>query len=310
MRIQEVVEGEALYEVWDVDGDPTETLTFPADAQFASSPAVLLVIPGNPGVIQYYDAFMRHIWSLCKGRIEVVGVQHPGHSASLRPTRSPLSLAEQVKHKVAVMDMLREKYPRANTTFFLAGHSIGAYMCLQVLRHRPDLPIRKCYALFPTLRDIASTPRGRSVSIATLPVLRHFAVLVLLLLRLLLPRPQFLRVTSHATGMTGRALEVTCDRLLRPSPAWHATSLGRDEMVSLRALDSETMRRNAGKVVVLYGDGDGWTPDHHVADMRRDHPDVEVHVCEVGVPHAFVLAHSEVVGDVVGNWVRKEMGWS
>ncbi|RKO89042.1 hypothetical protein BDK51DRAFT_28637, partial [Blyttiomyces helicus] len=87
--------------------------------------------------------------------------QHLGHVKSVdhAPTHN---LQDQISHKIAVLDALRERHP-PRTRFIIVGHSIGAYIALQVLRARPAHGIVKLYALFPELHSIAATPNGRTL---------------------------------------------------------------------------------------------------------------------------------------------------
>jgi pimeloyl-ACP methyl ester carboxylesterase len=83
------------------------------------------------------------------------------------------SLEEQVENKIAILDRLREIYP-AGTRFILAGHSMGSWLALRVLKARPN-DIERVFALFPTIDKIADTPNGRKLKVKENPVLKRLA---------------------------------------------------------------------------------------------------------------------------------------
>lgn len=74
------------------------------------------------------------------------------------------TLEEQVESKIAILDRLREQYP-AGTRFILAGHSMGSWLALRVLKARPNHGIERLFELFPTIHRIADTPNGRKMQV-------------------------------------------------------------------------------------------------------------------------------------------------
>ncbi|RUS19281.1 hypothetical protein BC937DRAFT_87726 [Endogone sp. FLAS-F59071] len=61
-----------LRSTWNVRGNLTETLWWPAN-ESAPRKIVLFMIPGNPGLIEYYANFLQEIYVQTKGRIEIFG---------------------------------------------------------------------------------------------------------------------------------------------------------------------------------------------------------------------------------------------
>ncbi|KAJ3097119.1 hypothetical protein HDU97_005274 [Phlyctochytrium planicorne] len=297
---------EAIVEIWDIEGIPTESLTLKAEGLAKDeNPLVFFVIPGNPGVVQYYAAFMYYLWLACDKKIELVAVQHPGHSTSINLWKI-LNLQEQIQHKINVMDYLMDKYSPLSK-FIIAGHSIGAYMALKVLRARPNYPILKVINLFPTLHSIAETPKGREVSILTLPVIRHTAVLFILLLRLILIlTPNAIKpIVRAATKQKSRDLDITCDKLIHPGPVLHATTLGAWEMQQVKELDEEIIRDHLDKMIFYYSKDDRWAPLSHFEDMKERFPSANIHLCDKDLPHSFVIGYSDVMAYKVRDWIKQ-----
>jgi pimeloyl-ACP methyl ester carboxylesterase len=117
----------------------------------------ILVVPGNPGNAGFYQYFMRRLYAVFDGRVDVVAVSHLGHdtvdrgsqvgSRGRTPHTCPAAqqqadwlplplpqvwgLEDQIQHKV---DFLRQHLllPGRPPVVVLA-HSIGAYIMLHAL---------------------------------------------------------------------------------------------------------------------------------------------------------------------------------
>ncbi|CAG8842286.1 10427_t:CDS:1, partial [Racocetra persica] len=65
-----------LKTTFDISGNLTETLWFPADKQVKKSSGnnlIFFMIPGNPGVIDYYTDFLMTIYEEHDKLIDVIG---------------------------------------------------------------------------------------------------------------------------------------------------------------------------------------------------------------------------------------------
>lgn len=68
----------------DVNCVPTHIITYgrwleDSDASSTHSEAIILVIPGNPGIIDYYDEFMESLYKSLDCKVPVWGISHAGH---------------------------------------------------------------------------------------------------------------------------------------------------------------------------------------------------------------------------------------
>lgn len=70
------------------------------------------------------------------------------------------SFQDQIDHKIECFDILKKRYSADDTKFVLMGHSIGAYLAVEVFKQRHAFNIDRLIALFPCLYDIALTPNG------------------------------------------------------------------------------------------------------------------------------------------------------
>lgn len=113
---------------------------------------ILLVTPGNPGVISYYKTYLREMFEGFDGRHRVLGVGQAGHSKDDLNNGEVFSLEDHVRIRIALVEhLLREK---PNAKFVLFGHSVGAYLNMQVETRCPHLPIFHTQLLFPTIHRL------------------------------------------------------------------------------------------------------------------------------------------------------------
>lgn len=152
-------------------------------------PLLIYFICGNPGLIEYYHAFLLQIRRQLEAtghgdNITIYGASHDGFEIHPETSRTashppPYSLQEEIE---AVKRRLQFKtsqlaglHPDEPLQVVLMGHSVGSYMLLEVLawwqKHK-TWEKQKIYnlvggvCLFPTVIDIAKSPRGRVLSVS------------------------------------------------------------------------------------------------------------------------------------------------
>lgn len=302
-----------LRAVWNVANEPTETLWWPAKSKEGPK-TILLFVPGNPGLVEYYTDFLEEIYRNSGPLLEIYGgmsticrstreetfadcaiVSHLGHSVGphcyLQENPGKLySLQDQIEHKVNCFDILRRDHNEEDTTFILMGHSIGAYICAEVLKNRQTQPIKRLIALFPTLRDIALTPNGISISVRKD---RHFhefsGIFSTVLQRLITNIPTWVfagaatglsylsspikqRLVSLVTGQKEPCVRVTAHQLLDGSVIRNVIYMAKQEMESVRDLDHDFYTTHVNKFIIYYSRNDQWAPLDHYDYMKEKFP--------------------------------------
>ncbi|KAI8615613.1 hypothetical protein BC830DRAFT_1121878 [Chytriomyces sp. MP71] len=301
-------------------------------ASVGGTKTVFVMVPGNPGVVEYYAQFADAVFNAVRHQaprldFDVVSLSHPGHSFldhqdtafdGIQGTQSvlgswnaffgqhaarALSLRQQMDHKVELLDNIKTLYPK-NTRYIIGGHSIGAYMSVELLKNRPENVIQTIL-LFPTIKDIAASKKGRVVSKVVLPGVRHLLSAILFFLRsLLVATPALLYfIVALFTGMSGDPLKITVERLLHHNSGLHALTLGNDEMKRVKELDAETIGRHLEDIVFYYGPDDAWADESYYRDLLRVFPKANAHLCDDDAPHDFVIHHSELMGRKVAGWI-------
>ncbi|KAI1314468.1 hypothetical protein EDD11_002131 [Mortierella claussenii] len=302
--------------IWNVKGENVPTLWWPAkglppsskDPQGELHHTVLFMIPGNPGIIDYYTPFLQTVHDTCQGRIDIFGASHPGHSWGPHVTDPSrlYSIEEQVENKIAILDKLREMYP-PGTRFVLAGHSMGAWLAMRVLKARPNHGIERVFGLFPTLHRIADTPNGRKLSKSMLnPSVRGLVGGLVSTLRFIFSAPPVLQsIVGLLTGQEDDMARVTSQKLLHSFVVKNCLFLGYHELESIKIIDRESIEEHTSKLVFYYGKTDGWSPIENYYEMQEQFPKVKSYLCNQGMAHAFVLGHGEAMGLLVGEWINE-----
>ncbi|GAA5909021.1 hypothetical protein JCM6882_004970 [Rhodosporidiobolus microsporus] len=308
---------------------PVETQEKAEDKQRATK-LILVFIPGNPGLVSYYRFFLTSLRAALPSPLrestEMYALGHLGHSTSpgaggkgFKP-QEQASLEEQVEDKIRFVDELKKQHAfgeEGGAKVVLLGHSIGAWVGLQILKTRPTL-IHALHMLFPTISHMAQTPNGRTLSPLfsswTLrPVFYSTSALSYL------PTALTSRLVSLLTGHSGSGAEVTTQLVSSPSTVVAALTMAREELASVTALDAHLVSDVAEKLWVYYAaEGvDKWVTEEAVREVEdavertlgRQGREKRVRRCREGMPHAFVLdeAHSASLARKCATWITEDL---
>lgn len=276
---------------------------------------LVLCITGNPGLVGYYSHFLGTVHRQLGDDVPVWTLGHAGHDEPptspagigrrvppLQGHESDFDLAGQVRHKA---EFIRQYVP-ADVRIHLIGHSIGAWMTLELLK-LPDIKARVAhsYLLFPTIERMADTVPGRMLTQGILPywwllswAIRLFNALPTLLATLLVS--VYFWLVGIPLTFVGTTL-----KYLRLSILSQILHLAADEMHVVKEADVQTLRENVDRLKLYYGATDGWTPAGYCEELKRRVPGLDAVVDERGIRHAFVLKRSEEMGRLVADWVTE-----
>jgi pimeloyl-ACP methyl ester carboxylesterase len=92
--------------------------------------ALVLFIPGNPGLISYYTDYLTRLQGLSNNQLDVYAISHLGHTMNSPRSHGIASLAEQIDSKLAFFKTLPGDLP-----VVLIGHSLGTWIGVQARPH-------------------------------------------------------------------------------------------------------------------------------------------------------------------------------
>ncbi|CAE6420367.1 hypothetical protein ACGC1H_006631 [Rhizoctonia solani] len=277
--------------------------------------ALLLFIPGNPGLVEFYTEFLEHVhhtFNNAGTHLAILVRGHIGHAPSL-PTESSswtVGLDSQVTSVIELYDSARDFYG-PSTKVILAGHSVGSWIVTQVMHARPNTT-SGALLLFPTVSNIASTPNGRKLSWL---FRRPIPTIVSGLSRLLTfpplsAVPYTLSYLSKFNDCPLDQLDVIKSLVTSPHVVYSALTMAHDEMQTIGSLGSAsstvqaTCERERPSIYACFAAKDEWVGDE-VSSVRAMLDEHRVVVRDDDVPHAFCIRHSIPVAETCAEWIKE-----
>lgn len=241
-----------------------------------------LIIPGNPGVVEFYEQFANDLSVKCNANVYCIS--HTGHlfDETLNGQNwTPIDVATQLSDKVEIIEkhLRSELINGDDDELVVVGHSIGCYVILEIvdkLSQSIGSRIKKIVLLFPTIERMSETPNGKILTVATryfLPLIYLVAYLlasiVPMRLRHILVDRFFARrhqqdrpLNDNVSGtVIGMSRSFSCFR--------SCLFMGKDEMDKVRHLNREAVKRNAHRLIFYYGTRDRWCPIELYESMRK-----------------------------------------
>jgi hypothetical protein len=214
--------------------NPAEISFHPISEDPSASHHLIYFITGNPGLISYYGIFFQTLQGLLTSSTASASNIFHIHGQSLagfeddatkpfRPT--PYSLEDQISSSLSTLQGPKKSHPY--TSIILIGHSVGAYILLELInrlrKSSSPLTIKAGILLFPTVTHIAQSPSG--VKISTLFKIPDFPRRASFLARnlvLLIPRTWLKWLVTMATKMPDDSAEITTGFLRSRMGIWQA----------------------------------------------------------------------------------------
>ncbi|KAG2154661.1 hypothetical protein DEU56DRAFT_769645 [Suillus clintonianus] len=280
---------------------------WPCKRASVSPSTILLFIPGNPGIIDFYHPFLTAIHNQDRsGTLAILSHSHIGHDpatedlAPARRTSFNHALTFQIRNSLRIFDALTTSFG-VNTRIVIAGHSVGSWVALQVLKLR-SAAVSGVFFLFPTITNIAYTPNGRLLSRLFRPpfpritsqVARVLRLVPLIILRQIFPQYPISQ------------LKVLRSFLLSPSSIFAAMTMAHDEMLNIKELDAATLDKYRHQLWFYFADHDDWVDQGRETILqvfRADPGTVKVVHGHRDIPHAFCINNSEEVALECYEWL-------
>lgn len=288
--------------------------------------AAILFICGNPGVTSYYTEYLTQLYDalhgqctiLCKGSL---GIDETGPEAPPPTGVWPFryyGLEDQIASQSRALDTLRDLVP-PSTPLFVQGHSLGAFMALQLLNMHAD-KIHAMYLLFPAICHIAQAPQARITrTFLFMPVFALVNMMCWILSRI--PRSWLYWIIGHTS--LRYSPDATADLVARPYAVATAVYMFHDELRMIKDIPTHVAERAKDKIVRSYwgqGDSDSWSTSFHrrhaESALRLDRWQNVMHTappskhtsteCQDALPHAFCLRHSEAIARITSRWVQAD----
>ncbi len=266
---------------------------------------LLYFIPGNPGLIDYYEPFLSTLSGLVDNNVSsvdgsditfhivgnnLIGFDDADHEP-FTEANPPFNLDAQIQASLRHISALRiEAGPRAGAPFdhvVVIGHSVGTYITLELFRHHAERPqvaphvkFTSAVLLFATITHLAQSRRGQRMRrILSAPLLGANAHRVARAFLDFSPHWALGWIVRRILGFPSHAAAATLRFLRSRGGVWQALHLGRDELQRISEDDwanelwevadevegGAPERDGMAKFYMFFGKEDDW-----VADEFRD----------------------------------------
>ncbi|KAH7671332.1 Lipid droplet-associated hydrolase protein [Dioscorea alata] len=246
----------------------------------------VLVVPGNPGIALFYKEFIEALYQLFDGNASITAISHISHSRKDWEHGRRFSLQEQIDHK---LDFINQELRISEIPLILVGHSIGAYICLEIFKRHPN-QVMFVVGLYPFLalnRDSLTQTIIRIIAGST-----FLNVSASYLLSLLGSFPaQFLRTLVRkllGKSWSTTAVDAVCDNILQYHTMRNVLYMVLTEFAEFtEEPDWEFMRDKKNQIALLFGTDDHWAPLSFFKLVSEKVPDLDLSIEREGHSHAF-----------------------
>ncbi|KAE8448435.1 hypothetical protein EG329_009500 [Mollisiaceae sp. DMI_Dod_QoI] len=317
----------------------------PVVDDISASYHLIYLIPGNPGLIAYYDTFLRILYGLLSQYTDKSSCYFHIHGQSLAgfeeedtysSRSSPYSLEDQIM--ISLKSLQAQRIPsgprqgQPYSSIILIGHSVGSYILLELIqrlrRCSSSINIRAGILLFPTVTHIAQSPSGVKIStLFRIPDFAKRASSVAKVLVSLAPRSMLKWLVGLIARMPCDAADVTTRFLTSRMGIWQALHMAKDEMeiitndkwdediwgIEHQELDQ---KRPIPKLIFYFGENDHWVANHTrdalIAARGRTENDISsskpiMLIDENGVDHGFCIRHNDSIAQTIKVWIESVM---
>ena len=229
----------------------------------------LLFVPGNPGLCGYYAEYLAYLHVHLDRRVVILAKSSLGHDRPCaRTDEAPpatgqkrvggldwpyYTLQDQIASHRRALAYLCARAP--GVPIVIVGHSIGAYMALNLLGSNP---IAEVQLFFPTISFMDRAPRTRRVR----PVLAAPMLLLVWCLSCILswlPLAWVQWIVCRATGQSARGAHITAELVRRPASLYLVLGMAIEEFRDVCEITADVraaVHRSPVKLRVYWGQGD------------------------------------------------------
>ncbi|GJN89534.1 hypothetical protein Rhopal_002521-T1 [Rhodotorula paludigena] len=307
---------------------PADVLSFKQIDPAVPLKLLLLFVPGNPGIVHYYRAFLEALRDALPPDLRVATemsiIGHLRHTPDAKddrgykPTDQP-TLEEQVIDKVTYIELLAVQHKlgrEGSPKLVVLGHSLGSWIALQLFKHVPQ-HITAMHALFPAFSHLATTPNARRLG----RVLSPWSLRPLYLTSSAisyLPTSVSARLVRTLGGISDLGADATLAFVQSPEAVLASLVTAQQELAQITDLETDVLERYGDRVWIYWAaEGvDGWTTEEAIRECEEvlerafgEEGRKRRKRCVEGMPHAFVLneAHTASLARKCAGWIVDDL---
>lgn len=279
--------GKVTLHVEKVAGHTTELLKFHSEAPFLQ----IVFIPGNPGVISFYQTFIEALSEHFNGRATITAIGHLAQTEKDLDSGKLFSLQDQIDHKV---QFIESHYSDTKLPLVLVGHSIGAYISTCIFKESPE-KVQYVVGLYPFL--------AINTKSSFQALLRWFA-----------GKKMFHEILGYLAGFVGKlpdplsrslvsgiighgwspfSVNVACRYILQYHSIRNFCYMGMTEFQKLQKHpDWAFLKEKQDQISLLFGVDDHWGPLTLFEEVSMEAPDLDVEIEREGHKHSFCCSEA------------------
>lgn len=290
-----------------------------AKKDFFPAKNLFILLPGNPCMVECYRDFTAKLRDSCACDVLVLG--YPGHTSKPHNGNRLFSLSDQIEvcssffrclfsnpsEKSSTVDSCHESSlyctnERNNVVnnyegrIFLGGHSIGAYIGLQILSQYTTF-IKLFFGLAPVLSRIKESPNGQNLKFMGIsPV--NWSVRTIGSVLCSLPRPALKLLTYSYAKSIKPDLREEILSTIHGSQIRNILYMLQHEFHLVRKPNWDLLRSLQEKMILYYIPGDNWAPLCHAEEIHNTCTNLQGYIMEeksFNVSHAWCLADNDIV---------------
>ena len=269
---------------------------------------LIVMIPGNPGVVDFYQKFVELINAQSNAKAAVVTVGYAGHHCHHnipqrhRETGHWYALQDQIELidsfiKAVVLPHLNRYPERSATRLHVAGHSIGSYVALHAAV-RNKVSLDRVFLLTPTICNMRISPNGvLNKHMLSSPIIYAAALLGSMLGNHLPTAAQRVVLNIAEPKMDKQQQNVVIGMGYRGTVG-NILTMAKSEFDQIATPDPHLVAMVDDMCVAYFVRHDGWVPMSDVK-LWREHAPRATTILEddCAVAHAWCLKHCQQVVD-------------
>uniref|UniRef100_A0A453GR09 AB hydrolase-1 domain-containing protein n=1 Tax=Aegilops tauschii subsp. strangulata TaxID=200361 RepID=A0A453GR09_AEGTS len=269
----------------------------------------VLVVPGNPGIVGFYKDFVEALYENLGGQASVTAIGHISHGQKDYEHGRLFSLHEQIEHKI---DFLEQELLHTEQSIIVVGHSIGAYIGLEICKRFQKKVVKIFLGLYPFLTLNKNAMKQSAIGYVARSSLLSKGVSLLASfigsLQASVTRSIVKRFLGSSWSAT--AIDAGCSHLLQYHTMRNVLFMAKTEFQKLNEEpDWNFIRAKQAQIAFLFGVDDHWGPLTHLEEISKHAPRVALSIEKEGHTHGYCCteAGSFWVADYAANLIKNQM---
>ncbi|CAD1810590.1 hypothetical protein FOB58_001632 [Candida parapsilosis] len=323
-----------------LDTEPkTRAYISPRKEFSSSSNDILIMIPGNPGLVGYYVTYLDYVQRALP-QFEVFGLDYLGFTKQNTKQQHIFKVEEQINHKYVVIKDKIKQQPNKPNLYFLS-HSLGGFVTQRTIKKlledeelKDKFEIKFNGMITPTTNDIAGSESGTKMvrlNNSKLPIVgmaMTFSSLCsyipesvqryILTHHWTAPKQVIEEGSDHENVGLEHSLQTTMELINTPSLVNQALNMARDELDAISKSDEVNDwiyvdNQYSFKNWCFFAQSDHWvsneTRDHLISKYGQSNPKRNrFEICENvenPIKHAFVLNQSKEFAEITIDRIKQ-----